>query len=581
MKRSAQLQSVCFSDFPSIRSRIGNSLLCTCLALLLLTVLPGTAGAASASAFQVYSNGVFHWGGDYSWGVSINYQDTAGSPLSGPYDVAVSGIGGFQPYATNYNFDPSPYQYLVVSLKPTIPNQKWDSGVYAVGNALAGRYVNVLDYGPAPVVGQWTTYKIPLGAGGYQIPAGTHIEQFMFIDQTADVQGSGYSTNRWYVDNLYFTSDGSSTATASQTSTTTATAASTSTTSATSTAAATQTYPIYANGKYDWTDDWSWGVTVNYKDTAGDPLSGSYDISVKGIGGYQPHAPNSDFDPSPYKYLTVSLKPTIANQKWDSAFYATDGSVAGSVVHLLNYGPAPVVGQWNTYKIPLGAGGYGIPAGKHIFKFMFIDQTADSSSAYTTNTWYVDNLGFTTDGSAVATSGSGSTSTGSTGTTTSGSGTTTTTSGVTWMYLNGVKTLAGDFTGQGESTNYQHATSSGYNGGTKDILITSGVPWGYFIPYWASNYRLPNPGYKNLLFQIKPTITGDTFAIHAERVGDSPLTSIELTNYCGAFTAGQWTSCTVPLSVLGVAGDSTLYKVVIATHTAKADSWEMDAIGFK
>jgi ribosomal protein L35AE/L33A len=153
--------------------------------------------------------------------------------------------------------------------------------------------------------------------------------------------------------------------------------------------------------------------------------------------------------------------------------------------------------------------------------------------------------------------------------------------GVTWMYLNCVQTLAGDFTGQGESTNYENSTSSGYNGDTKDILITSSVPWGYFIPYWASNYQLPNPGYTNLLFQIKPTITGDTFGIHAERDGDSPLPGIELAGYCGAFTAGQWTSCTVPLSSLGVAGDQTLYKVVIATHTATADSWEMDAIGFK
>ena len=150
------------------------------------------------------------------------------------------------------------------------------------------------------------------------------------------------------------------------------------------------------------------------------------------------------------------------------------------------------------------------------------------------------------------------------------------------MYLNGVKTLAGDFTGSGESTNYQNSTTSGYNGGTKDILITSGVPWGYFLPYWASNYALPNPGYKNLLLSIKPSITGDTFGIHAEKTGDiDPNCHIELMKYGPPAVKGVWGSYVVPLTDLCIAGDATLYKVVLATHTGSADSWEVDAIGFQ
>jgi hypothetical protein len=159
-------------------------------------------------------------------------------------------------------------------------------------------------------------------------------------------------------------------------------------------------------------------------------------------------------------------------------------------------------------------------------------------------------------------------------------------SGVKWMYLDGAKTLAGDFTGGGETTNYQNSTTSGYNGGTMDIRITSSVPWGYFIPYWASNYQLPNLGYTYLLLSIKPSITGDTFGIHAERDGDSPLPGIELVTATGnsygpAAVAGQWASYKIPLKDLGVFGDPTLYKVVMATHTGTADSWEMDAIGFQ
>src|ERR1700733_3917260 len=66
--------------------------------------------------------------------------------------------------------------------------------------------------------------------------------------------------------------------------------------------------------------------------------------------------------------------------------------------------------------------------------------------------------------------------------------------GVTWMYLNGVKTLAGDFTGNGTSVNYEHAvTGAQLNGGTKDIQLTvsgAGEQWPYFLPYFAANYML-------------------------------------------------------------------------------------------
>lgn len=153
--------------------------------------------------------------------------------------------------------------------------------------------------------------------------------------------------------------------------------------------------------------------------------------------------------------------------------------------------------------------------------------------------------------------------------------------GITWMYLNGTKTLAGDFTPQGESTNYQNATTAGFQGHTDDILISSSVSWGCFIPYWAANYKLPNPGYTKLLLSLKPSITGDTFGIHGERVGDSPLASIELMNYGPAAVKGVWGSYVIPLKDLGVLGDATLYKVVLCTHTSGPNAWELDAIGFQ
>ncbi len=71
-----------------------------------------------------------------------------------------------------------------------------------------GVKINVTDYGASPpVIGQWNQYKIPLGAGGYQIPAGTHIYKFMLQDQTANMSGYNGPTNVWYVDNIEFTAN--------------------------------------------------------------------------------------------------------------------------------------------------------------------------------------------------------------------------------------------------------------------------------------------------------------------------------------------------------------------------------------
>ena len=47
--------------------------------------------------------------------------------------------------------------------------------------------------------------RLPLGAGGYEIPPGKRIYKFMIQDQTADQTGSNYKTNLWYVDDIYFT----------------------------------------------------------------------------------------------------------------------------------------------------------------------------------------------------------------------------------------------------------------------------------------------------------------------------------------------------------------------------------------
>jgi hypothetical protein len=154
--------------------------------------------------------------------------------------------------------------------------------------------------------------------------------------------------------------------------------------------------------------------------------------------------------------------------------------------------------------------------------------------------------------------------------------------GITWMYLNGWKALAGDFTGEGQTVDYEHATTVALHGSTRAILVTASRPYGWFIPYWQADYKLPNPGYKSLLLSLKPSLTGDTFGIHAERIGDiDDRPHIELMKYGPAAQAGVWGSYVIPLADLGVANDATLYKAVLQTHTNGPNSWELDAIGFQ
>jgi len=172
-----------------------------------------------------YYNGTFNWGGDYSWNVALNYEDTSGEPLSGGHDLKVSLTGqwgGWQPFMCTgvatplpacvalYDYPLGDFTYLTFALKPTVANQQWSAQFIAVGDKgipcnyanpypISGAGVDVLAYGPAPVVGQWATYKIPLSA--FCVGPGTsnvNVYKFHIQDQT------GLASNSWYVDNVGF-----------------------------------------------------------------------------------------------------------------------------------------------------------------------------------------------------------------------------------------------------------------------------------------------------------------------------------------------------------------------------------------
>ena len=181
------------------------------------TVTISGSGASPGNVFWIYHDGTFSWGGDYSTAAVPDYSSTAGAPESGPYDISITLTGQWgiwAPYAGGtvpmWDFDATGYKYITMDLRPTVSNQQWQFYFMQVGDVpIIGpngqqTMVNLADYGPAPVAGQWATYKIPLSVVLTQYSSGspvyeTHVYKFGLQDQT------GLSKNVWYLDNVGFT----------------------------------------------------------------------------------------------------------------------------------------------------------------------------------------------------------------------------------------------------------------------------------------------------------------------------------------------------------------------------------------
>jgi hypothetical protein len=168
-------------------------------AMVMSTAMADDSGGSAT--FWVYHDGVFAWPGDYSFVAVPDYRDTTGVPLSGKYDVKVtvtSPWGGWQPFATNWVFDTTPYKYLRFALKPTVANQTAQVYFMLVGDKPVGQGVDPFKYGPAPVAGQWNVYTIPLADIGV---AKTKIYKFAIQDKT------GLASNVFYIDDVAFVAD--------------------------------------------------------------------------------------------------------------------------------------------------------------------------------------------------------------------------------------------------------------------------------------------------------------------------------------------------------------------------------------
>jgi len=143
---------------------------------------------------------------------------------------------------------------------------------------------------------------------------------------------------------------------------------------------------LYKAGTFKGPGDYSYG--------SGKITYGSSTVIVTGDEAWQPRMPNDDLNTGPYRYVTVSIRPTQKQTFISGMEMIGDVPIPGgeAPVDLSGYGPNPMtLNEWNVFKVPLTA--YGIKAGSglHVYKIMFQGQNVPSPS---TNKVEYDAVGF-------------------------------------------------------------------------------------------------------------------------------------------------------------------------------------------
>lgn len=159
--------------------------------------------------FVIYQNGS-PIPQDDSWAMgSVNYADTTGQPMGGKADIAITlsgNYGGWQPLfvpngSTTF-FDLSPYNYLLLSIKPAADNASYWIGFAGNLDTPDGSQIEVAGpgftaFGPAVKKGVWGNYKIPLTA--FKMTNAKAVFKFGVAD------GTGLCCAPWFVDSVGLT----------------------------------------------------------------------------------------------------------------------------------------------------------------------------------------------------------------------------------------------------------------------------------------------------------------------------------------------------------------------------------------
>jgi hypothetical protein len=181
---------------------------------------PPTLGASCNST--VVTAGKSTWTGNFNYG-GAQEIDSATAP-DGSVAMKIlattpmgsdghAGGGGFQPFCQNppnslLVFDTTPFKFLVFTLMPTRAGQTWVSGFEGSGDvtiAGGGLTKPVESFGPAPLPNVWAIYKVPLGVGGYNLPAGTQALKFNLQDNmTWGSMPQNALGNFYYIKDIHF-----------------------------------------------------------------------------------------------------------------------------------------------------------------------------------------------------------------------------------------------------------------------------------------------------------------------------------------------------------------------------------------
>jgi hypothetical protein len=170
-----------------------------------------TPTGSSPITLPVYTNGVFHWAGDWS-GYTVNYA-FADKGVNGPGPViqlpSTSQWQFWLPYPPNnpagpaangINFNLTGATHFTIAIKPSQAGAQATMGFYSgsgtaddvpYGNSLT---ITQAKYGPAaPVVGQWNVYTIPLA----DFAVSGWIYKFI-------IQQQGTTPQTWEIDQVGF-----------------------------------------------------------------------------------------------------------------------------------------------------------------------------------------------------------------------------------------------------------------------------------------------------------------------------------------------------------------------------------------
>lgn len=176
-----------------------------------LALTPPASSGGGPTPFQVpngaiplFVNGKNYMGGDWSFGPSVAQAPTINYNSKGGIDgfdcVSFTSNGqysGFQPYFANEAqvIDPN-HNFLYIAIKGAKAYQKWQMGWMATvptsvsPNGEQPLGTEIPDITPfaltKPAAGVWTVYRIPLKAGGFNIPNGAVARKFMIQDDTGD-----------------------------------------------------------------------------------------------------------------------------------------------------------------------------------------------------------------------------------------------------------------------------------------------------------------------------------------------------------------------------------------------------------